>query len=217
MSVPPCGFLESTNRANRSTAEYCCTTIFSCALIVIAIFFAGCETRYDTPQQAFMAAVLHRDVDKVRVLLTNEPTVDVNWQSESRITGPALHTAAAFGPSEMVRLLLDYGADPNLRDAHGFSALYFASKEGSTEIVRMLIEAGADLEAKEYDYGATALMVAARWKRLGVVDMLLKAGANPMAVTKNGLTARELLGKDKDERVDVLLRAYEDRWKAAPQ
>ena len=46
-----------------------------------------------------MAAVLHRDVNKVRVLLTNEPTIDVNWQSENRISGPALHTAAG-APAE---------------------------------------------------------------------------------------------------------------------
>lgn len=161
-----------------------------------------------------MAAVLHRDVNKVRALLTNEPSINVNWQSESRTTGPALLTAASFGPPDMVRLLLDQGADPNMEDEHGFRALYYASKEGSAETVRMLIEAGADIEAKENNYGATALMVAARWKRLEVVEMLLKAGANPLAATNNGFTARRLQGKNKDARIDALLRAYEDRWKS---
>jgi ankyrin repeat protein len=214
VSVSRCGLLESTNLANRSIARGGYTSIFFCVLFAVALCVTGCEARYDTPQQAFMAAVLHRNVDKVRELLTNEPTIDVNWQSDTRITGPALLTAASFGPPEMVRLLLDEGADPNLDDAHGFRALYYASKGGSAEIVRMLIEAGSDLEAKENQSGHTALMVAARWKRLEVVEMLLKAGANPLAVTKNGLTAREVLGKDKDARIDALLRTYEDRWKS---
>lgn len=215
MFIPPCALLESRDRANRSIPKCGYTSVACCVFIVIALCFTGCETRYDTPQQAFMAAVLHRDVDKVRVLLADGPSIDVNWQSESRITGPALLTAASFGPPEMVRLLLDHGADPNLGDAHGFRALYYASKGGSAEIVRMLIGAGADLEAKGNDYGATALMVAARWKRLHVVEVLLKAGANPLATSNNGLTARQLLGKDKDPGVEALLRAYEDRWRSA--
>jgi ankyrin repeat protein len=42
-----------------------------------------------------------------------------------------------------VRKLLSSGADPNLLEGEGFTALTIAAKKGHIEIVRLLLEAGA--------------------------------------------------------------------------
>jgi len=59
---------------------------------------------------------------------------------------PSLHLcqAAYGGHTEVVRLLLEAGADPNLPEGEGVTALTIAAERGHAEIVRVLLTAGAD-------------------------------------------------------------------------
>lgn len=62
-----------------------------------------------------------------------------------------LHLAAESGRLEMVKALLAIGADPNLRDAHGFTALHRLlssdlPKLSMCELIRDLIDCGASLD-----------------------------------------------------------------------
>lgn len=52
----------------------------------------------------------------------------------------ALHLAVRHGRVVMVRLLLSYGADANIQDSQGTTALMFASERGHTHIARLLLE-----------------------------------------------------------------------------
>jgi Ankyrin repeats (3 copies) len=60
--------------------------------------------------------------------------------------GTALMLAAANGHMETVKLLLDRGADLNVRDNEGKTALVWAREKGHTEIVQ-LIEAASQKAA----------------------------------------------------------------------
>lgn len=44
---------------------------------------------------------------------------------------------------ELVRLLLEYGAEPNVHDQYGCTALAIAKKKSATEIVADLVKSGA--------------------------------------------------------------------------
>ena len=60
-----------------------------------------------------------------------------------------LMTAARTGQPEVVKLLLDAGADLNAREHwFGETALMWAAAENHAEAVRVLVEAGADVNAR---------------------------------------------------------------------
>ena len=87
--------------------------------------------------------------------------------------------AALYGDAASVKLLLDGGADPNIRNDAGASALMWAA--GDLEKVRLLVEHRADVNATS-DAGRTPLLIAAgRFGNAAVVKLLLDHGANPSA------------------------------------
>lgn len=85
--------------------------------------------------------------------------------------------AALYGDVESVRRLLQAGADPNLKNNAGATALLWAVNDLAK--TQLLIEAGADVNAHSEE-GQTPLLVAAGFSGSGpVVKLLLDRGANP--------------------------------------
>lgn len=56
-----------------------------------------------------------------------------------------LHLASERGHQNVVRLLVEYGADLEQRDSKGLTALNHASIEGREAAVKLLLEMGADV------------------------------------------------------------------------
>ncbi|KAK5930637.1 hypothetical protein CgunFtcFv8_026857 [Champsocephalus gunnari] len=72
----------------------------------------------------------------------------------------ALMLAVSHGRQEMVRALLDCGADVNVQDDEGSTALMCASEHGRAEIVKLLLEQpGCDISIVDND-GSNALSIA---------------------------------------------------------
>jgi ankyrin repeat protein len=85
--------------------------------------------------------------------------------------------AALYGDAAAVRLLLASGANPNLRNDAGATALMWAADDA--EKTRLLLENGADANARSDD-GRTPLMIAAdQYGASPVVKSLLDHGAKP--------------------------------------
>jgi hypothetical protein len=63
----------------------------------------------------------------------------------------ALHDAAINGHVEIVRLLLQNGAEVNAKDKIGNTPLHWAASEGHVDILHLLVENGANLEAQDVD------------------------------------------------------------------
>ena len=86
--------------------------------------------------------------------------------------------AALYGDAEEVRLLLDSGADPNLRNDAGATALMWAVNDSGPEKTRLLLEHDADANARSND-GRTPLLIAAAQYGAGpIVKLLLDHGAS---------------------------------------
>ncbi|XP_029970504.1 KN motif and ankyrin repeat domain-containing protein 4-like [Salarias fasciatus] len=80
---------------------------------------------------------------------------------QSKQTGQtALHLAARHGRGVMVRLLLSFGADANIQDERGTTALMFASGRGHTHIARLLLERSQCDPTLSDKQGQTALSMA---------------------------------------------------------
>lgn len=71
----------------------------------------------------------------------------VNSPSNNSLGVTPLQSAVAGNHLEITRLLLEAGADPNVRERGGNTPLHAAAQNGNIEIVRSLIFGGADLEA----------------------------------------------------------------------
>jgi serine/threonine-protein phosphatase 6 regulatory ankyrin repeat subunit B len=129
------------------------------------------------------------DVDIMRALLTkgldpnaNEPSLERGYMITSLVSKgappPLLVEAVRSGHAELSALLLDAGADPNMRDGRGGSPLYWAAATGQAAVVELLLARGADIHLATRS-GETPLVVAAQNGHERVVQALLEHGANP--------------------------------------
>uniref|UniRef100_A0A3B4A1J4 Uncharacterized protein n=1 Tax=Periophthalmus magnuspinnatus TaxID=409849 RepID=A0A3B4A1J4_9GOBI len=105
-----------------------------------------------------------------------------NANIKSSQTGQtALHLAVRHGRVVMVRLLLSCGADANIQDKEGTTALMFASERGHTHIARLLLERSqCDLSLAD-KHGRTALSIATQGSHTDTAA-LLKAHAKARAL-----------------------------------
>ena len=94
----------------------------------------------------------------VRLLL--ERGADVHATAQNAMRVQALHAAVAGRSVDSVRLLLDGGADPNVRQHGGWTPLMGAAAHGDDEIVDLLLAHGADAAAAN-DEGRTPAGLAA--------------------------------------------------------
>ena len=78
---------------------------------------------------------------------------------------------------QRIQRLLDKGADVNVRDYKGKTALHRASQAGHLKISKLLIEQGANLEARAHDR-ATPIFDAAFYGRETQLRLLAAAGAD---------------------------------------
>lgn len=84
--------------------------------------------------------------------------------------------AAYNGFNDTMLLLLENGADVNLKNQFNETALLHAAFEGRDEAVRILLDHGADYTATN-DKGYSALKAASNKGYFRIVDMLTEAGA----------------------------------------
>jgi ankyrin repeat protein len=122
------------------------------------------------------------DLERVRALLDQDPSL-ANRVSEYVTyypgSGAPLKNAAAQGHIEIVKLLLERGADPNLREegvAPQGHALYMAAANKHYEIAKLLLEHGAHPNP-EVESSADALSRAISNADQQMIDLLCSYGA----------------------------------------
>lgn len=93
----------------------------------------------------------------------------------------ALALASQHGHVEVVRLLLEAGADPNRHNPEGFHShstpLHQAAWAGHADVVRLLVERGARLDVEDTVHHATPLGWAEYGHRTAIAEYLRQAGS----------------------------------------
>jgi ankyrin repeat protein len=109
----------------------------------------------------------------VKMLIRSGAELNGPWYANNYM-GYAIDSGA-----EMVKFLLESGADPNHSNWLGVTYLHKAAYLGNLEFAQLLIEFGADLNAIDEEYNSTPLGWAAKYGRVEMFQYLLTKGANP--------------------------------------
>lgn len=154
---------------------------------------------------AWMQALQDGNAQMVRMMLEQGPET----LKQQKKLNTSLLLAAQQGSCDVVRVLVEFGADINVESGRKkITPLIAAAAAGRTEAVRLLQELGADVNAVS-GAGQTALMLAAYHGDEAMMNALLDAGADLHASSVMGNTAILAAAKRKHYRAVHILRERE--------
>lgn len=160
-------------------------------------------------------AVLRNDVETVKKVIADG--FDVNARATYRINPGTpkgitpLLLASRVGRVEIAKVLLDAGADPNIRDLlMQSSVVHKAAYTGRAGAIPWVLKAGADLDNQAPYNGYTALHDAAWHGNVEAAKELLKAGARQDLRGHDGNLPIDLARKyGYDEIIELLTKDAE--------
>ena len=133
------------------------------------------------------ACIIYHDCSPEVLSCLIENGADVNLSTDKNRT--PLMTACEYGHVNTVTFLIEHGANVNLQDWTGLTAVHYAVRGSQAcEILSCLMENGADVDAKTCG-GLTPLMIAAERGDTKVATFLIEHGANVDLPDKIGATA----------------------------
>jgi ankyrin repeat protein len=173
------------------------------------------QVKYDLKPLDYLllAAARQGDVREVTDLLESGASVNgTNLENKT-----ALMMAALGGHLDVVKLLLERGANVNVRSKGspfvvsqlaakrpgGWTALAAAASSGNPDVVRVLMERGASVQAVAEDQ-MSPLVAAINGRNPAIVQLLLQRGADVNAVNDSGysmLAMADINGKSAIARV----------------
>lgn len=146
------------------------------------------------------------DITTIKKYLQDNPGL-VNSYSVDGFT--PLGLASFFNQADIVELLLEKGADPNIATANDFKVapLHSACATSDIEIARLLIANGADVNKKQMA-GVTPLHSAAHNGQTELVKLLLQNGADVNAITDNEKTPLAMAEERDFTETAHIIRTY---------
>ncbi len=126
----------------------------------------------------------------------------------------SLIEAARSRDADSVKRFLEGGADPDMRQTDGATALHWAVRRQDFEMATVLLEAGAEVRAMN-NRGAVPLHLAAERGDTGMIKLLLESGTNPDIL--RGISETPIMIASQSgsaESVRILLEAGADVNKA---
>jgi ankyrin repeat protein len=135
-------------------------------LILLSTLFAGCMSIHTAAQAGNLGEV------KKQLAWGVNPNSRTFWYLDT-----PLIVAAAYGRTEVVKLLLDKGADVNMGNEGSETALHYAARHGHTEVMKILLEHGADVSEAGTGCG-TPLQWATQNGQVKAAELLLAHGAD---------------------------------------
>ncbi len=140
------------------------------------------------------------DRDRLLQLISLEPDIINNHASDGFT---ALGLASFFGHKELVILLLEKGADPNIPASNPFKVtpLHSACAISNYDIAELLIKNGADVNAKQMQ-GVTPLHSAAHNGKIDLVKLLIENGADKQLKMDDGQTPLSMA--EEKEFTDII-------------
>lgn len=144
-------------------------------------------------------------LEQVQAMAENDPDA-LDTVSDHGFT--PLGMAAHFGNEDIVRFLLEKGADPNIHSQNGYNVypLHAAIGSGFDGISKMLIEAGAEVNVLQTSR-TSPLHLAAQTGNIDLIILLLENGALVEIKNDMGKTASDLAGEKGHTEIANILKA----------
>ncbi|KAL6406251.1 FabD/lysophospholipase-like protein [Ilyonectria robusta] len=166
------------------------------------LILSTCDLDINMPceggRPALSTAVLFEQKQVALLLLQHSANVNHGEMDET-----ALHIAAESCQDDMVKILLEHGADVDCEDRSGDTPLYRATGRCAKSTVKVLLDAGADPNAGSGTQ--KALLQAVTYGDEQMVRWLLGAGASINEKDENGDTALEIaFRKSRTDLIPVL-------------
>jgi ankyrin repeat protein len=153
-----------------------------------------------------VAAGFNSDAEAITVLVN--AGADLHARTEGDVS--SLMLASGNNHYPVVKKLLEHGAELEAKDSSGWTPLIYAVIFNNGEVVSELLTAGAEIETRDND-GWTPLMCAARLSHNGdTISILLKAGADPTVISKEGESVLDLAKKNVEYLGIQTIREIDD-------
>ena len=155
--------------------------------MLLAIGTKGKVARFIRASQAVLMAVYEGHVKSLRRIFMSEPYVTPNVRFDKSPIGVRmpLHWATRKYRADIVRILLDHGADVNAEGSFGDTALHVASDRGFDNLVSLFLERHANPNAQNKQ-GLTPLHMAAEKGCVACAEFLLHSGSDSRVPDEHG-------------------------------
>ncbi|MEQ9443086.1 MAG: ankyrin repeat domain-containing protein [Cyclobacteriaceae bacterium] len=135
----------------------------------------------------FFELIRNGELENIKQLVTADPGL---LEARDARGFPPLVLASYHEQYDTTKYLLEAGADVNVQDAAGNTALMGICFKGYPTIAALLLEHGADVN-KQNANGATALIYTATFGQNEIARMLLDHGADKTLQDQRGNTATD--------------------------
>jgi len=156
-------------------------------VIKLLVNFGGCNI--DAPD-AFMSTPLMLAITlKHSSLARTLIEMGANINASNRI-GPVIHKALRTKQYDLVTLLINHGADVNSREeSDAETPLHSLCRydDSPVSVMKLLVDHGANVNARMIPSGATPLHWALHYKNPGLVEALIRQGADMFCEASNGI------------------------------
>ena len=173
--------------------------LFSVILSLLAFFETDAKTHSHDPLDGPgplppgvdgpLLAITRSRLKKLKQFFAQSPNPRELANNRTDTGSTYLMEAASHGRPDMVRYLLEQGAEPDLCKDDGKTPLILAALLGNVDVIEVLLEEGANWQANPDavdSQGMSALMYSAATPKVNVVKTLLRHGASTSIRQKTG-------------------------------
>ncbi|KAJ3335115.1 hypothetical protein HDU83_000620, partial [Entophlyctis luteolus] len=155
-----------TDSDGNTASHWGCTAIFN-------------QEQEETSSLKFFSK--HHTPDELQTWLQGDSSPgsanNTSLERQDSLKQTPLYIASKHGQFEVVKWLVDHGANVNTENVNKWAPLHIASSIGHLEVVKWLVDHGANVNAEEVTK-ATPLHIASQNGHLEVVKWLVDHGAN---------------------------------------